>query len=293
MSNYLNLSDYILTDAEKTETSSVDKTYYYFSSFNYYLGTQQIKDLNSDKDCFIEICLVKNILPYSGTNETNSGVLSFQKLTEDTFPNTTLGAISTIINPNKEVDFSNQFIYPTGKKIPKEEFFNIETFNKHTNISSEYSYQSLKNIPASSTLYGDEKLSKNNFIKNDRLYQDWISSYSETEDYQAYVWSAIKLKYDFDVKYNESEYRYYGVDQEPIIENKIDLIPSNVDLKDIDNKDIKDIFKYGIDGILFLYGDNEHKDDDRIPISYQKFRNKIFSNNFEINFNSDGLISVE
>lgn len=155
---------------------------------------------------------------------------------------------------------------------------NITTFNKNTNISSDYSYDEHQQIACSSRIFGDTIYQNcNSWVTNDLDYnkQDPMSVTGLKH------WSA---EYNFNSGYNPSEYRVYGINR-TYVENDVSCLTAAY-LK-YRSSDLT-AMRY----ILLGCRDNSNN---IIPMIYYDLGKTYYSNKnyIEVDWHTDGLLKIQ
>ena len=237
-----------------------------FNAFKYALGTGEISNVNYDGhiNTYITDC---NFWPTnSANNNLNTRFNSFKNL-------------YTTKNIKGLKGYTR--IIPTKLTL---ENVNTDSFNGDTGLTSDVSYEMIRNTPASGKIFSTEN--NKSWVTHDL---DWSLTALMDKNTELY----FKTEYDFKNFYDKSEYRAYGLNETILEENNVRLTANNFKLdSEHGNKNAMD---WGAGGFLLTYSDDEHKDGQEIPMVYIQFAKHFNSNNnhLEVDWHQDGIVKVE
>lgn len=153
----------------------------------------------------------------------------------------------------------------------------ITTFNKDTNISSEYSYDEHQNISCSSRIFSDTVYENcNSWVMKDL-------DYDKENPMSVIGLNHWKNEYNFNTNYNSAEYRVYGI-HKTFVEDNVSCLTAS-DLK----------YSYeGITAIRYVLLGYKQNDSNTIPMLYYDLGKPYYAskNYIEIDWHADGLVTL-
>ena len=238
-----------------------------FKAYQYALGTGEIKNVNYNGhiNTYITDC---NFWP---TNSATNDKLS-----------TRFGDFKNSYNASiKGQTQGYTRIIPTKLTL---ENVNTDSFNGDTGLTSDVSYEMIRNTPASGKIFSTEN--NKSWVTRDL---DWSLDALEDKNTALY----FKTEYDFKNYYDKSEYRAYGLNENILEENNIRLTADNFKLDS--ERGNKAAMDWGAGGFLLTYTDDEHKEEKEIPMVYIQFAKHFNSNNnhLDVDWHQDGIVKVE
>ena len=164
-----------------------------------------------------------------------------------------------------------------------------DSFNKDTGETSEAYYENMVQIPASAKIF-TRNSHNNSWICNDLDWDPDATGNSATMQY-------FKTEYNFNTKFNKTEYQSYGLNLNKLEENVCRLSATSFMLNSKLTEQNKNVMDYGAAGILLTYEDEEKGfiGQNELPVAFYDFGKTLHSNyNFlQIDWHEDGVIKVE
>jgi hypothetical protein len=172
-------------------------------------------------------------------------------------------------------------LIPTNLKITEP---TVTSYNSETGMTSNVYYEQIKHVPASAKIFSTEN--NKSWVTHDL---DWSLTANKDPDLVDY-W---QTEYDFNTKFNINEYRAFNLGLNNLDENVICLSGEKFKLDNVcGNISAMD---RGAAGMLLTYTDDNHKDNQEIPMVFIEFPKFMNSNNnhLEVDWNQDGIVKVE
>ena len=268
---------------------------YIFYAYKYALGMGQLNNINYNN---LKVYITDANFRFANSARMFGTHLNIQSDTEKyiDYANLRLKDVSADFTyrrliPNSQGKFEyhtySTRVTPTNMKILNTE---INMFNSDTGYVSEYSYEQVKSLPASSRIFStDPTINSNSWVTEDL---EWKSTMLDNEKRND---NYFKNEYAFSEEYVKEEYDTYGLKENVLYENVVRL---SAEVFTMNNKKTgnTNAMNLGVGGILLTYNDNAmFKGDNELPVAFYDLGKTMFSNYnaLQIDWHDDGILKAE